>query len=249
MTFRKRDILLFVLAFGKELLEETVGAGSRAYHERRLFLLTPPFYPENNFKQALGRLHRQDLVEKVVEKNEVYWRLSQKGTNFTLVKFPLIKHQQQPWDHKWRMVYFDIPEKKAAIRKQFRSHLLHLGFGQAQKSVYLSPYDFIEEMKYFIKANNLTEWVFLYEGEKVWLGENNDKEMVRKIWQLDNIEKLYNNWLKEYQLKVSSLTKENRKKLLSRYLELLHLDPLLPQDLLPHNWIGFRLKPLLKKLL
>lgn len=249
MALRKRDILLCVLAFGANLLDETVGAGGRAYLAGKLFLWTPPSYPKNNFKQVLQRLKRQDLIEKIVTQNEVYWRLTQKGTGITFAKFPLISQQQKPWDRQWRIVYFDIPEKQARVRKQFRHQLMSLGFGQAQKSVYLSPYDFIREIKHFIQTNDLNEWVFLYEGKKVWLGEDNDKEMAAKIWHLDEIASMYRNWLKQYQLKAKDFTANNKRFLLSQYLELLRQDPLLPRELLPEDWIGFQIKTLAKNLL
>lgn len=39
------------------------------------------------------------------------------------------------WDGKWRLVIFDIPEKKAAARRALRNRLRELGFVQLQRSV------------------------------------------------------------------------------------------------------------------
>ncbi|MBI1974492.1 MAG: CRISPR-associated endonuclease Cas2 [Candidatus Zambryskibacteria bacterium] len=45
------------------------------------------------------------------------------------------------WDGKWRVIIFDIPEKKKKIREQVRKILLNAGFIRLQDSVWVYPYD------------------------------------------------------------------------------------------------------------
>lgn len=45
------------------------------------------------------------------------------------------------WDGKWRMVIFDIPEKKRLIRKQVTSIFAQAGLIRLQDSVWVYPYD------------------------------------------------------------------------------------------------------------
>jgi|SRR3989344_123165 len=45
------------------------------------------------------------------------------------------------WDKKWRVIIFDIPEKKRRIRDQVREILLAAGFQRLQDSVWVYPYD------------------------------------------------------------------------------------------------------------
>jgi DNA-binding transcriptional regulator PaaX len=45
------------------------------------------------------------------------------------------------WDNKWRVVVFDIPEKKRATRDQVREILVMAGFRRLQNSVWIYPYD------------------------------------------------------------------------------------------------------------
>ena len=44
------------------------------------------------------------------------------------------------WDYLWRMVIFDIPEKKKTRREIFRRKLNAIGFYQLQKSVFVAPF-------------------------------------------------------------------------------------------------------------
>ncbi|MBI2021178.1 hypothetical protein HYS99_01545 [Candidatus Giovannonibacteria bacterium] len=45
------------------------------------------------------------------------------------------------WDKKWRMVTYDIPEKKKRARDAVRWELKKIGFLEVQKSVWVYPYD------------------------------------------------------------------------------------------------------------
>lgn len=45
------------------------------------------------------------------------------------------------WDGKWRLVIFDVPEKRRRDRDLLRRTLRQLGFYRLQQSVWLYPYD------------------------------------------------------------------------------------------------------------
>jgi DNA-binding transcriptional regulator PaaX len=45
------------------------------------------------------------------------------------------------WDKKWRVIIFDIPEKKRAARTEVRHILTEAGFQRLQDSVWVYPYD------------------------------------------------------------------------------------------------------------
>jgi len=45
------------------------------------------------------------------------------------------------WDGRWRIVIFDVPEKKKGARNRMRYTLVSLGFHRIQDSVWAYPYD------------------------------------------------------------------------------------------------------------
>ncbi|OHA91708.1 MAG: CRISPR-associated endonuclease Cas2 [Candidatus Zambryskibacteria bacterium RIFCSPHIGHO2_01_FULL_44_22b] len=45
------------------------------------------------------------------------------------------------WDKKWRVIIFDIPEKKKSIREKVRKLFESLGLYRLQDSVWVYPYD------------------------------------------------------------------------------------------------------------
>ena len=54
------------------------------------------------------------------------------------------------WDKKWRIIIFDIPEKKKIVRDQINLKLKELGFEDLQKSTFIFPYECRNEVE-FIK--------------------------------------------------------------------------------------------------
>lgn len=45
------------------------------------------------------------------------------------------------WDSKWRVIIFDIPERKRRVRKEVGRILTYAGFYRLQDSVWVHPYD------------------------------------------------------------------------------------------------------------
>lgn len=56
------------------------------------------------------------------------------------------------WDKKWRVLIFDIPEKRKQLRKRLREMLTAIGFVRLQDSVWVLPYD-CEDLITMLKAD------------------------------------------------------------------------------------------------
>ena len=65
----------------------------------------------------------------------------------------------QKWDKKWRIVLFDIPEKKKKVREALRHHLKNLDFFEYQKSVFVHPHDCKNEIEYIIEFYDIRKYV------------------------------------------------------------------------------------------
>jgi len=58
----------------------------------------------------------------------------------------------------WLMVLFDVPERLRKKRDIFRTILYEMGFEQLQKSVWVTPYNVVKELKELIKNCNLEKF-------------------------------------------------------------------------------------------
>ncbi len=56
------------------------------------------------------------------------------------------------WDERWRVLIFDIPEKRKGLREKIRSMLVMVGFVRLQDSVWIYPYD-CEDLITLLKAD------------------------------------------------------------------------------------------------
>ena len=63
------------------------------------------------------------------------------------------------WDGKWRMVIFDIPEKKKKAREALRHKLKDLGFKELQKSVFVLPYECEDEIDFIVEVFEIRRFV------------------------------------------------------------------------------------------
>jgi phenylacetic acid degradation operon negative regulatory protein len=142
-----------------------------------------------------------------------------------------------PWDGKWRVVVFDIPEKLRKIRGAIRTHLKSLGMGRLQQSVWVSAYDIRWEVDLLAKQFNLTNNIHWFESSVV----GDAKDFAYRCWDLLSVNNKYRELVKAGKKlnKVISIKdfikyKEWEKK----YFKLLEEDPQLPAVLLPPDWQG-----------
>jgi len=70
-------------------------------------------------------------------------------------------------DKKWQMVLFDIPENKKRQRDFFRRGLGYLGYKKLQRSIWVCPYDVLEETKNLIKRYKLEAYVEILLVNKI----------------------------------------------------------------------------------
>jgi len=98
--------------------------------------------PRERLYVIASRLKRKGLVkfERVGGKTRML--LTEKGrimAHRAMLGNPL--PQKILWDRKWRMLIFDIPEKRRPLRDKVRAILTGFGFVRLQDSVWVFPHD------------------------------------------------------------------------------------------------------------
>ncbi len=98
--------------------------------------------PKYVISNAVDRLKDKGYIsfEKTTRGNFV--RLTSKGeARLRLIEahnFNIKKPKR--WDGKWRIIIFDIPEKRKSLRDKIRLTLTSIGFERLQDSVWVYPY-------------------------------------------------------------------------------------------------------------
>ena len=105
--------------------------------------------------QAINRLRERGFIERVETDNGSALRLTAKGVELatSLEEEEKIFEMQKPkkWDGKWRLVIFDIWERRRSVRDRLRTLLQRNGFVKVQNSVWVYPYD-CEELFVFLRT-------------------------------------------------------------------------------------------------
>ncbi len=109
---------------------------------------------------ALKRLREKGFVDFLSDK-ELCLRLTDKGRSKAL--WTKMRLEDEKWDGKWRVVIWDIPEKRKKIRDLFRYQLKQLGFEKIQNSVWASKKNCALILKEYIKKIGIGDWVKVVE--------------------------------------------------------------------------------------
>lgn len=130
------------------------------YHHYR-YKYGIPELKKSDLALALKRLRENGFVELIDDK-QIAFRLTDSGRDRAL--WEKMKMSNEPWDGKWRVVIWDVPEKRRIARDLLRYKLKMLGFKQVQKSVWASKKDCTKILRKFIKQAGIEDWVMVIES-------------------------------------------------------------------------------------
>ncbi|MFA6273406.1 MAG: hypothetical protein WC673_02880 [Candidatus Paceibacterota bacterium] len=111
-------------------------------------------FPKRRQKEIFNSSRRRLVKAGLLTYDGKFLRLTDKGNaklrQLELRDYKLTKPKR--WDKKWRVLIFDVPEKRRGIRDKIRNTITAVGFMKLQKSVWAYPYD-CEDLINLIKAD------------------------------------------------------------------------------------------------
>lgn len=114
--------------------------------------------------QVIARLREQGLVE-LISDDKLSLKLTDSGIDKAL--WLKMRHDSKKWDGRWRLVIWDIPEKRRLTRDLLRFKLKQLGFIQWQQSVWASKVNCTDVLRDFIRKTGIGDWVMVVESDNV----------------------------------------------------------------------------------
>ncbi len=155
------------------------------------------------FRNGLGRrlqiLEREQFLErqaadKETAPDERVCKLTETGRIVALGGVDPVAAWGRPWDGRWRLVMFDLPENLNRQRVKLRRVLKDLKFGYLQNSVWLSPDSFDVHAGKFAGARVDVESLTLFEGRPA--GGESDQDLVSGAWAFGAVQQRYDAWAK-----------------------------------------------------
>ena len=139
-------------------------------------------YSHQRISTAFDNLRRQGAILIEKQNQQIYISLTPEGKRkagiFQIDKLRI--KEPKKWDKKWRLVIFDIAQKKRLIREAMRGKLKQLGFYHFQKSVWIHPFNCSDEIELIKKFFGLTD-----DEVQLVIAENIGKENKwKKVFEL-----------------------------------------------------------------
>jgi len=115
---------------------------------------------KNETQKAISNFYKSKLIKKKKNKDgSITITITDKGKLKALTyKFNEMKIENKEWDGKWRLVFFDVPEKIRWGRDALREKVKQLGFYEIQKSVFIFPYDCENEINFIIEFFGIRQY-------------------------------------------------------------------------------------------
>lgn len=135
------------------------------------------YYPDDHekFKKGIYNLKRSGYVKLIKNNSFKFTKKGKKWYQKNSRKYSPLREAN--WDGKWRVVFFDIPEKFRKRRNNFRYGLKNLGFYQLQKSMLVLPFKCEDEVANLCSRFKINSYVDILIADSIGFKEGELKKL------------------------------------------------------------------------
>ncbi|MBI4050781.1 MAG: hypothetical protein HY396_02280 [Candidatus Doudnabacteria bacterium] len=147
------------------------------------------YFHKSDFHREIKRLEKKKYIAltktpdgwmiRLLKKGERYKKQIEAKDKIENIRLPT----NQAWDGKWRLFVFDIPEEKRYVRDLLRDKLKELGLYNAQRSVFVYPYDCRNELAFISNYFNLYKYTTYAQADYIDIDRelrHHFKKIIRK---------------------------------------------------------------------
>jgi phenylacetic acid degradation operon negative regulatory protein len=204
---------------------------------------------ETTCRQALFRAATDGWLVTKREGRFTWWRLSpafEQFLNQGAEKIFGFTATQLDWDHRWLVVVTRAVESNRSGRHLLRTRLRWAGFGSLVPGVWISTHtDRVQPAELLLEEAGVREDSQIFLSD--FLAGGDPTAMVRQAWDLGDLEREYDEFLATFTRQPSSDPLVRLTQLVHAWRRFALLDPALPRELLPSEWIGARAAKLFRR--
>lgn len=196
---------------------------------------------------TLSSLIKDGCVVKIEGAEQNTYQLTTKGFFDLSLQFPTFRFLKEKWDGKWRVISYEIPEKKRELRDRLRREMQGWGVGPWHRSFWLTPHPIIGNLRELVSQKEEEKYIQAFEADHIF----GDREiLIEKVWQKSLLDKKYRDMFKGWHDILSQEIDKTQKltKVVNDYIITLRQDPGLPKELIGETWIGFEAYSLFKEI-
>lgn len=207
-------------------------------------------------RSAISRLKRRGMLQARRHEGQAGYELSAEALDILREgDARIFRPDRATLADGWLLAVFSVPESERHRRHVLRSELTRLGFGMAAPGVWIvpaRPYDATADV---LRRLGLDAYADLFRADHLAFGDLAEK--VRLWWDLDELQRQYEQFLRAHEASLrrwqhdspgtSNQDADANRAAFADYLRALtdwrrlpYLDPGLPAELLPDDWIGIR---------
>jgi phenylacetic acid degradation operon negative regulatory protein len=194
-------------------------------------------------RQALARTATDGWLASTRSGRRTQWRLTSDGERLLRDGARRIygfAPSAAAWDGRWLVLLVSVPESRRQARHVIRTRLAWAGFGSPAPGVWISAHAAAEaEAKQVLTELGLADETYSFVGPFAGIGSAND--LVARAWDLSSVAAHY----RAFGDLVANLRPGTPTETMLAQIRLVHawrrmpmIDPQLPVDLLPAEWIG-----------
>jgi phenylacetic acid degradation operon negative regulatory protein len=240
---RRAQDLVFTL-YGEYLLDRAgptwVGA--------LIGLLHPFGLTEGAVRTVLSRMARKGWLGARKIGRHAFYELTPRGRKLLEEGQARIFHPSwdTPWDERWFLIAYSIPEDARKLRDRLRDRLAWLGFGSLGNGLWISPHDVEAAVSELATELGIEEHLECFRATRVAGGSVT--ELVARCWSLEDVNAHYLEFLDRWAPvleRIQSTSVMDDETCYTLRFGLIHEfrafpleDPYLPRALLPEGWAG-----------
>lgn len=136
---------------------------------------------KTKINRVLKQFKKQKFVKMYYKDNKEFIEITEKDKKRLLqYDYEELKiNIPKKWDKLWRVVIFDIPEKRKKARDAINIKLQELGFCSVQKSIFIFPYKCKNEIDFIVEHLFIRKYINYLLVKEI----ENEKEL-KKIFNL-----------------------------------------------------------------
>ncbi|MCX4792326.1 PaaX family transcriptional regulator [Streptomyces sp. NBC_01221] len=203
---------------------------------------------EQAVRSAIHRLKRRGILVARRQDGAAGYELSEEARDILREGDERIfRRERATLADGWLLAVFSVPESERNKRHQLRSQLARLGFGTVAPGVWIAPAHLYDATAAMLRRLDLTSYADLLRSDHLAFGELSQK--VRQWWNFEQLEPLYRDFIDAHGPVRESLGRRGTDeagafahyvRALTDWRRLPYLDPGLPTELLPADWVGIR---------
>jgi phenylacetic acid degradation operon negative regulatory protein len=215
---------------------------------------------EQAVRSVLSRMWKKGWLKRRRVGRKSYYSLTKKSQDLLAAGAQRIfEPEDGEWSGDWYLVAYNVPESMRQQRNKLRRQLTWMGCGSFNTAIWLTPWDVTDSVLEVSRRLGIEEYVQVFRARH--LGFADVKELVARCWELDRINSQYAGFVEKYGPMLEADTARladwdevdpaecftTRFMLLHEYREFPFVDPHLPPQLLPSDWLSVQAAELFKE--